>query len=329
MLGSCIAAGSMMTKAIHTSKHPAKRGAQSKAVRVRAKLGVELSSFVNAQTTNAQGNPWPARPPVWDRMPDPYWEWLRDQFDLPEITVDGCDVRSYLENWRAKLRESRALEHRQPPLRMIRNDLMRIVEVGIGGRMPRLRPALAARLAGMGMLDRRFGAQDPATLRGILSYILAQERVTEPIHEWAAWILHLGGASRTHIRLHGGTSSLAEVSATSELINFTRHVLREPDSNWVGESTSAKHQVGSGRRAKIEVTYRTIAGRQTRLVRALLHLAGVRDPNGFPLKLPQVRQRIERCRTKIAEGEAAGYLPNALWEFLEKRTPLQRTDAAR
>jgi hypothetical protein len=298
-------------------------GARRGSVRFRASVAVDATSMRDAMRRAALTSTLlglrPSRPPVWDRMPDTDWRSLQTEFQLPDVTSDGVDVRAYLEHLWAKLREGLAEEGRQVPLRAKQDQLKALLLLKIGDPMPRLVPDVAGLLAGMGMLDLQFGNRDTATYRTLLTYVCMQERVTLLIHDWAAWVAMFGAFRRSHIVLHGGSSSLAEVTATSELIHFLDDILEWEDSNWASESTKEKRVIGSGRRARIEPVYRPIGGRQTQFIRAFLTLAGVRNTYGDELSLAQARQRILRCSHKMRAGVDAGLGENALWEFLKRR----------
>lgn len=299
-----------------------------KYARFRTTFKIDASSVQDAVIRSVrlgrERGRWPSRPPVRDRMPDRQWRWLQARFDLPEVTPEGVDIRAYLEILSIHLREARVGESRQPPLRLKQRQLAAIRSATVGAPMPRLHTKVAELLAGMGMLDKRFGGRDPAKYRTALAYILTASHVTELIRDWAEWAVMFGAAQRSHDRLHGGESSLAEVAAVSDLITFTRDVLAEPDANWFGVSTRDKRIIGTGRRARVEAVEKPIAGWQTHFIRAFLALAGLRDSRGRPLRLAAVRQRVERCRDKMEAGVAAGYGATALWEFLEARTRVFR-----
>lgn len=262
---------------------------------------------------------WPMPPFGLGRMPDRYRSHLLLRYDIPQLTANGYDVGAYLDHLWGKLLSSKADEERQPTLRSQQRQLHKLRHAAVGARMPRLSPWLAGRLAGMAMLDRRFGSRCTPTYRAALVYVYTQEWVTDLICDWVGWVAMFGVANRSHDKLHGGNSSLAEVSALSELINFTREILRKDDANWVSVSSSEKRQVGSGRRTRMETVDRPIAGWQTRFIRDFLTLAGIRDQHGRMLSLAAARQRVERCRKQMRSGVAAGRGPNALGEFLEAR----------
>jgi hypothetical protein len=296
------------------------RTANSRRFRGFLKLdatAVQLAVLRDSQTSR-QRKRWPARPPRWDHMPDRYWFWLQSTFNLPNITPNGVDTRAYVEHLWSKLRDDLSAERRTSPIRKTHNELRTLLASKVGDRMPPLCGEVVGLLAGMGMLDRRFGSRDIAKHRAAVAYISTHKCVTELIRDWAAWVAQFGAFKRSHRVLHGGKSSLAEVAAVSELINFTRHILDEPDANWTGISTREKRLSGTKNRHRIEIIYRPIGGWQTRFIRMVLTMAGVRNGIGGFLTLAQVRQRIERCRRKMTEGAAAGHGENALWEFLRK-----------
>jgi hypothetical protein len=298
--------------------------------------GLELlKSIVRSTAAARRAGQWPSEPyrptpppspfdnlriyrPEGERLSDGEWMLLKRFGDLPEQTPNGIDVRAYLGQIAAKLRSGRRDADARPNVDRLKKELDRLLQLQIGEPMPRLTPAMAYILAGMAMLDRSVGQGNVGAWHDCLDYVYRVKIVTPQICSWISRAREGGACQRDHDRLHSRSSSLAEVAAASEFLNFLENELGERRRPWAAKSRRKK-AVGTKNRQRIVEDETQIANNQVRLVRALLTLVGVRSENGSYLTLGATRQRMWRYQNDMRAGFAEGRGHNALWKFFKKR----------